>query len=98
MTLACGQVSTPPPNAQLHGTGPWTCWHVRDSGIGIAAEQQAFIFEAFVQVNAGHTREQGGSGLGLTIGRSLARLMKGDLTVESEAGRGSTFSLWLPAG
>ena len=50
-----------------------------------------------MQVDGGHTRERDGSGLGLTIGRSLARLMGGDLTVESEPEKGSTFSLWLPA-
>jgi signal transduction histidine kinase len=98
VTLSCDRVSTLPPNTQLRGTGAWACWRVRDSGIGIAPEQQALIFEAFVQVDTGHTRAQGGSGLGLTIGRSLARLMKGDLTVESEPGRGSTFTLWLPGG
>lgn len=98
VTLSCDRVSTLPPNTQLRGTGAWACWRVRDSGIGIAPEQQALIFEAFVQVDTGHTRAQGGSGLGLTIGRSLARLMKGDLTVESEPGHGSTFTLWLPGG
>jgi len=96
VTLECDRPATVPAGTQLSGTGPWTRWRVRDSGIGIAAEQQASIFEPFVQVDAGHTRVRDGSGLGLTIGRSLARLMKGDLTVESALGRGSTFALWLP--
>ncbi len=98
VTLECDRPATVPDGTQLSGPGPWTRWRVRDSGIGIAADQQASIFEPFVQVDAGHTRVRDGSGLGLTIGRSLARLMKGDLTVESELGRGSTFALWLPGG
>jgi len=98
VTMECEQLPSAPPGTQLRGTGPWTRWRVRDSGIGIAAEQHASIFEPFVQVDVGHTRQREGSGLGLTIGRSLARLMKGDLTVESDLGRGSTFTLWLPAG
>ena len=97
VTLECDQVAATPPGTRLTGTGPWIRWRVRDNGIGIAPEQQALIFDPFVQVDAGHTRAQDGSGLGLTLGRSLARLMKGDLTVESEPQRGSTFSLWLPA-
>jgi len=98
VAVECEQVHAAPPGTQLKGTGPWTRWRVRDDGIGIAAEQQASIFDPFMQVDAGHTRARDGSGLGLSLGRSLARLMKGDLTVESEPGRGSTFSLWLPGG
>jgi len=70
---------------------------VKDSGIGIPPEKLASVFEPFMQVDSGHAREQDGSGLGLTIGRSLARIMKGDITVESEPQHGSVFSLWLPA-
>lgn len=96
--LECDRVDHAPSGAQLSGTGPWTRWHVTDNGIGVPPDKLASIFEPFVQVDAGHTREQDGSGLGLTIGRSLARLMNGDLTVESEPGHGSRFTLWLPAG
>ena len=99
VTLECGRVDdVGGSGAHVSGTGPWAHWRVIDTGIGIAPEQRACIFEPFVQVDGSHTREQDGSGLGLTIGRSLARLMKGDLTVESDLGRGSTFTLWLPAG
>ena len=81
----------------LHGDGPWIVIRVRDSGIGIARDQHESIFSPFVQAEAGHTRRSDGTGLGLTISRRLARLMRGDVTVESEPGSGSVFTLWLPA-
>jgi PAS domain S-box-containing protein len=96
--VACGLVERPDvmlaPEAK---EGPWVCIRVRDWGIGIPADQLERIFEPFVQVEATRTRTHGGSGLGLTITRRLARLMGGDLTVQSTAGEGSVFSLWLPA-
>ena len=70
---------------------------VADSGIGIPPEKQAQVFEPFVQVDMSRTRRSEGSGLGLAISRDLARGMGGDLTVQSEVGKGSTFTLWLPA-
>lgn len=74
----------------------WTCIAVRDTGVGIAPDQLEPIFEPFVQGTGGYTRPHGGTGLGLAISRSLARMMDGDITVESEAGNGSTFTVWLP--
>jgi signal transduction histidine kinase len=74
----------------------WVCFSVRDWGMGIAPDQLERIFEPFVQVEQGRARTRGGTGLGLTISRHLARLMGGDLTVESTVGSGSVFSLWLP--
>jgi signal transduction histidine kinase len=71
--------------------------HVRDTGIGIAADQLERIFEPFVQVRADLTRTAEGTGLGLAISRDLARGMAGELTAESTLGEGSTFTLTLPA-
>jgi signal transduction histidine kinase len=94
--VRCGCTPQPQPDAQLTGTGPWTYIQVEDSGIGIAANELDKVFLPFVQAEVGHSRTRGGTGLGLTISRQLARLMGGDLTVRSEPGQGSCFTLWLP--
>jgi hypothetical protein len=95
IVASCSLAQHPDSGARLMGAGPWVCLHVADNGMGIPANRLSTIFDPFVQVQGGHTRTTDGSGLGLTISRRLARLMGGDLTVRSEEGKGSSFTLWL---
>ena len=77
---------------------PWVALQVSDTGIGIAPADHARIFEEFEQVNASSRGDSmnRGTGLGLAISRRLARLLGGEVTLQSELGKGSTFTLWLP--
>ena len=79
-------------------TKPWVALQVADTGIGIAPGDHARIFEEFEQVNAGPRGDsmRRGTGLGLAISRRLARLLGGDITLQSDLGKGATFTLWLP--
>jgi GAF domain-containing protein len=76
----------------------WVELAVADTGIGLTAEQQARLFQEFTQADSLTARRYGGTGLGLALSRKLARMMGGDVTVTSEAGKGSVFTVRLPGG
>ena len=76
----------------------WVELAVADTGIGLTAEQQAKLFQEFTQADSLTARRYGGTGLGLALSRKLARMMGGDVTVTSEPGKGSVFTLRLPGG
>src|SRR5262245_63006295 len=74
----------------------WIELAVADTGIGMTAEQQAKLFEEFSQADATTAQRFGGTGLGLALSRKLARMMGGEVTVTSEHGKGSVFTVRLP--
>ena len=76
----------------------WVELAVADTGIGLTAEQQAKLFQEFTQADSLTARRYGGTGLGLALSRKLARMMGGDVTVTSEPGEGSVFTVRLPGG
>src|SRR5262249_45551793 len=76
----------------------WIELAVADTGIGMTPEQQAKLFEEFSQADATTAQRFGGTGLGLAITRKLARMMGGDVTVTSDPGKGSVFTVRLPGG
>jgi signal transduction histidine kinase len=96
VTVTCSAGAGGPPTLPDGGEGVWVAVEVADTGIGIAPDKLEAVFDPFMQVDGTHTRREGGTGLGLAISRRLARLMGGELTVESTPGQGSRFTLWLP--
>lgn len=90
---------TGPPSSSATGVAMWVAVQVSDTGMGIAEGDHERIFDEFEQANAGPRGDSArrGTGLGLTISRRLARLLGGDITLESAVDKGSTFTLWLPA-
>jgi signal transduction histidine kinase len=76
----------------------WICFRVIDTGIGMSSQQQQKLFEAFTQADSSAARQYGGTGLGLTISHHYCQMMGGEILVESEEGKGSIFTILIPAG
>jgi len=96
VTLRVAPVTARPGTRAALPGQQWLAFQVRDTGIGIDAATRGHLFERFMQADASVTRAHGGTGLGLEISRGLARLMGGDIHVDSRPQQGSEFSLELP--
>ncbi len=85
-----------PDNDELNGASEVLAFRVADTGVGVPIDKQQIIFEAFQQVDGSTSRKFGGTGLGLAISRELSRLLRGEIGLTSNLGRGSEFVLYLP--
>lgn len=97
VTMTTWEEAAPDREASLADDGPWAFIAVADTGIGIAPEEAAAVFQPFGRSQNESARKRSGTGLGLVISHELARRMGGDLTLESVVGEGSRFTLRLPA-
>ena len=90
-----GTVTITAHQGQENGRG-WITFAVADTGIGMTPEQMGKLFQEFSQASSATASKYGGTGLGLAISKRFCQMMGGDITVESESGRGSTFTIRLP--
>jgi signal transduction histidine kinase/DNA-binding response OmpR family regulator len=95
ITLTVDRISHQGPSQEM--PGDWLIFEVRDTGIGMSAEQMEKLFQSFMQADASTTRKYGGTGLGLAITQRFAQMMGGTVTVDSQVGQGSCFTMRLPA-
>ncbi len=92
-----GTISINATREDMGDEGDWIQIQVIDTGIGISPDKLEYLFEPFTQADASTTRKYGGTGLGLAISRRFCNMMGGDIIVESEVDKGSTFTVYLPA-
>jgi PAS domain S-box-containing protein len=96
LSNACKFTSNGTITLDIHKDEGWVTFEVSDTGIGMTQEQMSKLFRAFQQADSSTTRKFGGTGLGLAISRRFCQIMNGDITVRSEPGRGTTFTMRIP--